>query len=119
MDKITELEFWENDAISPLRVTAQQVDIIVAELSYDPYGSYAVLRFPDLFLSRGLLENALKKVQFEDIQDFVIARHENVQHLSDFIKRYSEEGGPQIVGGPLSDEVRRQISQHEKLLVSL
>ena len=46
VDKITDLDFWENDAISPIKITQKQVSIVITELSYDPYGSYAVLKFP-------------------------------------------------------------------------
>jgi hypothetical protein len=56
VDKITDLEFWEKQASSPIKVTQKQVQIVISELSYDPYGSYAVLKFPTLFKDVVLLE---------------------------------------------------------------
>lgn len=56
VDKITDLEFWEHEAASPIKITEKQVQIVVTELSYDPYGSYAVLKFPQMFQKMNLLE---------------------------------------------------------------
>lgn len=67
----------------------------MSELSYEPYGSYAVLKFPQLFqkhseFNKTFFESTLKKVQFDDIYDFVLARKENLRHLEDYTEKFSQ-----------------------------
>lgn len=87
VDKISDLDFWSKEAASPIKITEKQIKIVIAELSFDPYGSYAVLKFPSLFQSLEILEQTLKKVTFEDLYDFVMARKENVTHFENYISK--------------------------------
>jgi hypothetical protein len=80
IDKVTESDFWAASA-TPTKITKNQIQIVVTELSYDPYGLYAVLKFPILFQQHNLLEQTLKKVTFDEIYDFVNARKENILHF--------------------------------------
>ena len=85
IDKITDKEFWEN-TLSPLKITLNQFQIVITELSYNPYGKLAVLMFPEHFHQFDLLDSTLKKISFDDIYEFVTARKENTNHLEHFIK---------------------------------
>ena len=60
------------------------------QLKLRPYGSYAVLKAPDMFERYNLLSEALELVSKDDIIDFVTARHENVKHFNAYVKTYSE-----------------------------
>lgn len=46
VDKITDQEYWELEACSPIRVNQALLHKVITELSHDPYGAYSVLKFP-------------------------------------------------------------------------
>ena len=48
IDKITDTEFWENIS-TPIKISEFQVKQVITELQLKPYGSYAVLKFPQFF----------------------------------------------------------------------
>jgi len=90
VDKITDSDYWEVAARSPIRVNQTLVHKVITELSYDPYGPFAVLKFPNLFQKAQLLEQTLKKVQIEDIGEFKMARKENTKHFNTFQDQFTE-----------------------------
>lgn len=61
---------------------------MISELQYDPYGTYACLKYPELFDKYNVLQSTLERVKYDDIYDYVIARKENSRHLLDYINSY-------------------------------
>ena len=48
IDKITGSEYWEQRD-QKVHITEKQVELVVQELQYKPYGNYACLKYPQLF----------------------------------------------------------------------
>lgn len=48
VDKVTDADYWEGNE-TPIKISPKQLEIVIQELSYEPYGSYAVLKFPKYF----------------------------------------------------------------------
>jgi hypothetical protein len=84
VDKLTDVEFWENEAQTPMHINQAQTNLIIIELSLDPYGAYTILKFPPLFEKANLLDQVLRKVTLDVITEFVVARKENLHHLNNF-----------------------------------
>lgn len=85
IDKITDTEYWENTHLTPIKVSAKQKMTVFTMLAQAPYGSYAVLKFPQLFQKYDILEESINLVSMDDIYDFNIARKENLIHYQAFI----------------------------------
>ena len=91
IDKVLKLEQWEK---THLEEENQQriIQLVIDELSFDPYGPYASLRFPELFEEQGQLENCISRVKEEHIQEFIYAREDNFKNLLQFKEEFQEIG---------------------------
>mmetsp|Transcript_40850 Transcript_40850/g.30065 ORF Transcript_40850/g.30065 Transcript_40850/m.30065 type:complete len:159 (+) Transcript_40850:1818-2294(+) len=81
-------EAWEH---SPLKASEKLQAKVVALLAEEPYGGFAVLKYPSLFEKHGWLRQGLEMVQQNDIVDFLQARKENTRHFANFYLNYKGE----------------------------
>lgn len=80
IDKVLKLENWESNQLK-FKSQQKQLQIVIDELSYDPYGPYACLRFPHYFNEYGHLESCITRVKEDHISEFVYARQDNYNAL--------------------------------------
>lgn len=55
-----------------------------------------MLKFPKLFDQYDLLDETLLKVTDDDIKDFIMARNENINHLTMFVQQYEKVNGKSL-----------------------
>lgn len=89
VDKLQDHDFW---ATKNLRLSQRFVLLVIGELALDPFASYSVLQYPQFFYERSLvtLQTALKRVRFEDLNDFVRSRIENLKQFERFTENFTK-----------------------------